>query len=319
MFWVGSQKTYHGSDASWSSRVRDRRQIVRMSIATDVSPMAIAAQTRIESGRRVPSRRPAPVFGFTLIELLVVIAIIGVLLAISLPAVQSVRAATRLASCKNNLKQIGLALHQYHDLHRKLPMGCFERRLWGAPPTLRNFAWSAAILPGLEQASLYSQIDFHYAFDHQRNETAASTMLPVYLCPSSPVDNTKVRGECHYGGLVGESMVTRFRTTDGTLILDRHLAFRDCTDGLSQTIIVSEDAVGPHGEWINGSNVFVQSFGINDSQAPAFDNEIRSLHNGGAAVLLLDGSVHFAGEDMDRQILGRLITRSNHDHVSLHF
>lgn len=268
-------------------------------------------------------RPPSQGRGFTLVEILVVIAIIGILVSLALPAVQQVRAAARLSQCKNNLKQIGLALHLYHDLHRKLPMGCFEWRASRRQKERRNMAWSAAILPGLEQDNLYEQINFNYAYDHAKNANAASTVLPIYLCPEVALDASPTRGltrgPTHYGGLFGEKMVTIHDTDDGVLLYDRHVAFRDCFDGLSQTIAVSEDVIGPHGEWINGSNVFVQSTGINDDDAWILDNEIRSLHRGGAPVLLLDGSVHFLNESIDLNLLGRLITRGNHDFIKSTF
>lgn len=268
------------------------------------------------SRRRLPVRAAGPSFGFTLIEILIVISIIGILISLLLPAVQQARAAARLIECKNNLKQIGLALHQYHDIHQKLPMGCFEWRESRRQINLRNMAWSAAILPGLEQNDLFEQINYDLPYDHEQNALAAGTVLPVYLCPETAINPEIVLGPTHYGGLFGEIMVTIRESDDGMLVYDRHHAFRDCLDGLSQTIIVSEDVIGPHGEWINGSNVFVQSTGINDDQALLFDNEIRSRHRGGAPVLLLDGSVHFASESIDQNVLGRLITRANRDVVT---
>lgn len=253
-------------------------------------------------------------YGFTLVELLVVIAIIGILVSLALPAVQRVRAAARQMRCKNNLKQIGLALHQYHDLHRQLPMGCFQWRAWGEDPSKKkNLAWSAAILPGLEQTGLYQQIDFGLAYDHPDNAAAASTLLPVYLCPDVAIIADPLEpAPTHYGGLYGEKLVNS-TSNDGVLIYDKHLRFADVTDGLSQTIVVSEDVVGPDSQWINGSNVFVVAHPINARDVAEIDNEIRSFHPGGAPILLLDGSVHFVTEHLDKQTLGMLITRNNHD------
>lgn len=259
--------------------------------------------------RRIVLRR-----AFTLVELLVVIAIIAILVGLALPAVQHARQAARQMSCHNNLKQIGLALHLYHDQVGSLPVGCLEWRHYFSPPGNRNLAWSAFLLPQLEQTGLYEAIDFGLAYDHPNNAGAAETVLPVYLCPTTPLDPTAQRGPTHYGGLFGETLVNRTKD-DGVFLYDEVVAFRDCFDGLSQTLAISEDVVGPHGEWINGSNVFVQSHGINDDRAWKFDNEIRSLHPAGAPVLFLDGSVHYLNESIDRKVLGSLITKRNREVV----
>jgi prepilin-type N-terminal cleavage/methylation domain-containing protein len=101
------------------------------------------------------SRRPA----FTLVELLVVIAIIGVLIALLLPAVQAAREAANRMSCGNNLKQLGIALHNYHDIHKTLPPTGFDER------QIRTLCWMPPLLPLLEQGPLYDQADQRYNFD----------------------------------------------------------------------------------------------------------------------------------------------------------
>lgn len=245
---------------------------------------------------------------FTLVELLVVISMIGVLVGLLLPAVQAAREAARKASCKNNLHQIGLALHLYHDTHRTLPTGCIEWRSFRAPPAHRQFAWSAFLLPFLEQQNLHSQINFGLPFDSPVNAVAAATRLGVYECPSA--DKRKlIRAQTDYGGIFGESMVDR-EPEDGMFLYERSITFRDVTDGLSNTLAVAEDVGGPDSEWINGQNVFVQSGGINDPQAWIGDNEIRSRHGSGAMVLFVDGRTTFMTQTIDLQVLGQFITRA---------
>src|SRR6516225_4697359 len=106
----------------------------------------------------MPRTRPA----FTLIELLVVVAIIGILISLLLPAVQNVRHAAGRLQCANNLKQIGIACHHYHDVRKRLPPGYLAAGLYvdGATDTAPGWGWASFLLPYLEQQDLYQQIDF---------------------------------------------------------------------------------------------------------------------------------------------------------------
>ncbi|WP_169975113.1 DUF1559 domain-containing protein [Tautonia rosea] len=148
--------------------------------------MQLIAQSIAERTRS--SRRD----GFTLIELLVVIAIIGVLIALLLPAVQSAREAARRAQCTNNLKQLGIAMHNYHDT-----IGSFPTLLWALPGnnTISNNVFRASffqmILPYIEQNTVYAAINFEVPFargpdDGAINLTALTTQINVYQCPSDP-------------------------------------------------------------------------------------------------------------------------------------
>jgi len=126
--------------------------------------------------------------GFTLIELLVVIAIIAVLIALLLPAVQQAREAARRSQCKNNLKQIGLAFHNYHDALSVFPPA-FSQHSWpGAPIDQRaTFNWHVYVLPYLDQAPLYNQLNFSASSRVAPNQQYAGMVLPVFICPSDPM------------------------------------------------------------------------------------------------------------------------------------
>lgn len=249
--------------------------------------------------------------GFTLVELLVVIAIIGILVGLLLPAVQAAREAARRMQCKNNVRQIGLALHNYHTTHRKLPPGGIEVR--PEVPGGRQLAWSAMILPFMEESSVYQEIDFSYAFDAAQNENAASRVIETYLCPSTSRTSPRHsgRGVTDYGGIYGERITSRNFPPRGVMIHDTPIRFRDITDGLSRTMVVAEDANFPDGQWINARNLFDQAFPIN--KAPAFENDIRSQHVGGAIVLFADGSVSFLSEQIDLIVLAAACTRNGNE------
>jgi prepilin-type N-terminal cleavage/methylation domain-containing protein len=121
-------------------------------------------------------------FGFTLVELLVVIAIIGVLIGMLLPAVQAVREAARRTQCRNNLKQLGLALHNFDSAYMKLPPGWKADIDAGVP----GWGWNSYILPFLEQNNLYQQIDFTTNIELPWHEAVREAIIPGVLCPSSP-------------------------------------------------------------------------------------------------------------------------------------
>jgi prepilin-type N-terminal cleavage/methylation domain-containing protein len=130
--------------------------------------------------------------GFTLVELLVVIAIIGVLVAMLLPAVQAAREAARRMQCGNNLKQMGVAMHNYHDVHRAFPAGWNE-----AGPSITTapnlFGWGTFILPYMEQQSIYDRFDFNISLNQAPNINWIGQVIDTYRCPSdnSPlVDST---------------------------------------------------------------------------------------------------------------------------------
>ncbi len=190
-----------------------------------------------------PARRSA----FTLIELLVVIAIIAILIALLLPAVQQAREAARRSQCKNNLKQIGLALHNYHDTHRVFPPG--HVLIPNGTSFSEQLTWPAFIWPQMEQTALYEKINFPdprwgEAGDAQQQELLG-TVLPVFQCPSdgdSRFDHA-YRSRNNYVsntgiGALRKEMPASHNT--GIFYQNSSVRMRDLTDGTSNTMGVSE-------------------------------------------------------------------------------
>lgn len=244
---------------------------------------------------------------FSLVELLVVIAITGLLLGLLLPALSAARESARQQQCSNNLRQIGLALHGHHLAKQKLPVGCLEWRPSSGPTTRRQLAWSAFLLPYLDQQPLYDSLDMNQPFDSPVNSRIAKTRVATFECPSHS-DNGTISGRTDYGGLFGEVIVDN-RQDDGVFLHERAIRFVQITDGLSNTLAVGEDLYGPDNGWINGRNVFVQAHGVNDPTAWSGDNEIRGGHSRGAMVLLSDGTPRWLSHTTDKRVLGQMITR----------
>lgn len=199
--------------------------------------------------------------GFSLIELLVVIALIAVLIALLLPAVQAAREAARRAQCANNLKQVGLALHNYHDALSAFPPGWIARIGPAGDNVGPGWAWAAMILPQLEQAATFNAINTGLAVEDPANLTARLTRISTFTCPSDAsfgpqftvVDQSTTNttlgspicdvASSDYVGCFGTGDVSNFPGRDrgeGLFFRNRSIRVGDILDGTSQTIAAGE-------------------------------------------------------------------------------
>ncbi|MFG0333989.1 MAG: DUF1559 domain-containing protein [Maioricimonas sp. JB049] len=303
---------------------------------------------------------------FTLIELLVVIAIIAILIALLLPAVQQAREAARRSQCKNNLKQLGLAMHNYHDTHGMFAVGS------GLDSTLNPWAGGAhrkgsqlvKILPYVDQAPLYNRIPFEADVDawfFDVNNGVRTMAIPTFLCPSDTISVNTDRAHSNYlcsmgnqrmsdrggwcsnqfpGDTLGTgSSVGHGSTLDMGKISGMFARFassarmRDAVDGTSNVILMGESRpnCNDHGSggWFHGNAMFALATtapinyptcrdepGYVADSCNAWDNwqtsmGIKSRHEGGAHVLMTDGSVHFLSENADYDMIQRLGDRAD--------
>jgi prepilin-type N-terminal cleavage/methylation domain-containing protein len=288
---------------------------------------------------------------FTLIELLVVIAIIAVLIGLLLPAVQRVREAANLTTCTNNLKQIGLAMHNYHDVQGTFPVGYYDPTPWPQLDNGPGWGWGAYLLPYLEQTNLFYQIKFNLDVGDPANATVRNTFLKIFLCPSDiPLDgrsftltdggsNSWTLAQASYVACNGNDGVDDFTTpphTGAFLRAVRGFRTADIRDGLSNTFFVADrTALLSYCTWIGGPtgalNPFLQdpgnfgaevtllmchAGGTGPNSPGVFDaDSTSSPHRGGVPYLFGDGGVRFISNSIAVPVWMALATRAGGEAV----
>lgn len=277
--------------------------------------------------------------GFTLIELLVVIAIIAILIALLLPAVQQAREAARRTQCRNNLKQIGLALHNYHDIFQMFPPGWIgvDAGVSSAHEGTSGIGWAAMILPQLEQSNVYQQFDANVSIADPTNDAFRDNRLSVFRCPSDAQPETwEIEEEGSPGTVLAElpiaNYIGAFGTEeldgcenapgtdpvnasgqcigDGSLYHNSSTRIRNYTDGTSNTFLVGERRTDEDQGWFStwvgmvpeGEEAFQRVLGSADhtpNDPAAHFDDFSSPHTGGAFFVWGDGSVSFISDSID--------------------
>lgn len=288
---------------------------------------------------------------FTLVELLVVIAIIGILVGLLLPAVQAAREAARRMSCTNNMRQLGLAIHNYESANRRIPAGWIDNGPDGEP----GWGWAANLLPYMEGTNLYNQIDERFAIEEGVHDGVRTTVIPTFTCPSDPFPNvftiTEGHGHHHHPitswddddddhqeGVDHEgdplfdvsksnyvAMFGNFEIHDapyrgnGMFFGNSKVRFGDVTDGLSNTLMIGERSgrLGQsiwHGNIPEANEHFARILGVADHapNAPTGHFEdFMSYHTGGVNFMRADVSVQFVSENIDEVVYRAMSTRDS--------
>ena len=237
--------------------------------------------------------------GSRLIEVLVVVTVIGVLIALLLPATQSAREAARRIGCRNNLKQIGLALHNYVQANGQFPPAAIGP---DNVPLHRQFSWIVAILPYIEGDNVAKHLRLDLPWDHPDNAALLRVPFHGLCCPSDPtiLETPDGFSKTSYVAITGTSYKEGTGDTRGIIGFDRGLSFAEIRDGTSNTILVAEVADG--GPW------FAAGYGTARSIDDVIEKETWSHHAGGGHFLLADGSVTFLNSSIDTQTLRQMAT-----------
>jgi prepilin-type N-terminal cleavage/methylation domain-containing protein/prepilin-type processing-associated H-X9-DG protein len=295
--------------------------------------------------------------GFTLIELLVVIAIIALLIGLLLPAVQAAREAARRAQCVNNLKQVGLALHNYEGVFQVLPSGYVSNFDSTGTDLGPGWGWASMVLPAFEQSSLFSSVNFSINIEQPSNLTSRLMIVGSFLCPSDRVESSwsalardpatgaPLQVICqvapsNYVGMSGYSEPGP--DGEGVMFRNSAIAFRDITDGLSQTIAAGErshllgvatwsgSVTGAYlydddGDRIGSADVETgpgmvlghSGEGIGPGSNKSEPNQFYSLHAArGVNFLFADGHVQFLKSTMNYPTYVALSTRAGNEAIS---
>jgi prepilin-type N-terminal cleavage/methylation domain-containing protein len=290
---------------------------------------------------------------FTLVELLVVIAIIGILVALLLPAIQAARESARKSSCRNNLHQVAVALHNYESAYGKLPPG--YQYVKGTEGNALGYSWTVMVLPFMELQSMYDAFDFKKPIYDNINAAIRERHIDELLCPTDDISPTGFveMGTERYAMAC---YVANFGTPDldedqeqalapngrpwGPFYRNSKTKLKDITDGTTKTLMVGERQNGPfrtpgaHGVHIeyettwagavrdiddneddHGHMVLFQT-GHTPNDAESDDRDVSASHSGEALFALCDGSVRSISEDIDEKLYFALGTMNGEETIA---
>lgn len=295
-----------------------------------------------------------PKHAFTLVELLVVISVISALIALLLPAVQQAREAARRSTCRNNLKQIGLALADYENVNRVLPPSCNGDMAYGVwypnPAQYRLQSWTSMLLPFLEQKNVWDEIDFNLSALDAQNVDAAGRILSVFRCPtySGPDYSQSPLYEAlsphyalrNYVAMGATTIGKLWHKPNGVFYASSSTRMSDIKDGTSMTIFVAETREVNMAVWIDGTTASLAGHPYNEDAPPDYafpqtalnfspffisvlgaGNRVEcqygpsSMHPGGIHHLFGDGSVHFLSPGIRPTVYDALITTNGKEVV----
>jgi len=290
---------------------------------------------------------------FTLVELLVVIAIVAMLVALLLPAVQAAREAARRTLCISNIRQIGIASINYHDVHEEFPRSGVDNP---------HHNWAPFLFPFIEEQNVQDIYDFDVSWDHRKNRNAIRTVVGVFGCPASPVGNDRIdvvngmeAATVDYGpvswfseNLIKRRLVKHVGDRRG-IITNSSCNIKKVIDGTSKTLMYAEDAgrpqfwtstgLGPENNTPGGGNFGVikgrvrgaswadrrnaiplHGFTRDGLKAPGpcpvnctNNNEAFSFHPNGCNIVFADAHVKFVSDDITIQIYANLTTRAGEE------
>ncbi len=288
---------------------------------------------------------------FTLVELLVVIAIIGILVGLLLPAVQAAREAARRMQCTNNMRQLGIAMHNYESAYRRMPAGWISNGLSGEP----GWGWGAALLPFVEGNNVHNMIDSRFAIEEEMHALVRETVIPTFLCPSDIGENVFeiAEGDGHghdhdhysvgrfslddegeklflisksnYVGMFGTfELEDAPYNGDGMLFGNSRIRFADVMDGLSNTYMIGErgSRLGQsiwHGNIPEAAEPHARILGVADhapNSSSGHFEDFSSFHPAGVNFMRADTSVAFVPETIDEIVYRGMSTRAGGEVVT---
>ncbi len=275
------------------------------------------------ANRKLPQSQTsckAILHGFTLVELLVVIAIIGMMIGMMFPAVSAMREAARRATCQSRMARLGMALQKYEAAHGALPPGTTEAKgpIHNLPQGI-HLSWTVRLLPYLDEAGTFRQIDLAAGAYAEKNAAVRSLRIAAFTCPSQRTSLPTPTPASNYAGCHHDVESPIAEDNHGVLFLNSHISERDVTDGVEHTIYLGEklsaaDDLG----WMSGTRATLRNTGTplgkTDEEKPASDlfvGGFGAYHPAGANFLFGDVAVRFIGMAIDQEVYQQLAHRAD--------